>query len=425
LTPIADMQAPSAPHRSPEPTSPDSLRDAPIAVMWRQFGPYHAARLHAAAETLTRRGVDIHAIEIAGKESSYDWEAVETTAALHRRTLFPAEDYSRLKPADIRRRVRATLEQTRPDVVAVNGWAFPESHAAIAWCRRNHRALVVMAESNPWRHRQRVHQEWVKRWLLRQCDAALVGGSLHRRYLVSLGMPAERIFLGYDIVDSEHFAREVRRCREERAAGNRPYLLSVVRFVWQKNLVHAMRAYADYCRCAGDEAWEWVLCGDGPLKDEIIATRRELGLDDRVHLTGFVQLDDLPRLYADAGALWLPSISETWGLVVNEAMAGGLPVLVSQKAGCSADLVDEGRNGWTFDPTSTAEMSDVLLRLHRCEDARRAEMGRHSERIIAHWGPDRFGDGLSRASQAALARLKSRRRTTSLIDRLCLGVLDP
>lgn len=421
---IADATTPSTCGRSHSAAAPSTLRELTVAVMWRRIGPYHSARLEAAAQALAARSATLSTIEVAGREGTYDWDVVETPGSFRRRTLFPGAEYSRLSPARIRARLRAALDEVDPDVVAVNGWAFPESHAAIAWCRRHRRALVVMAEMNTWRTRLPSLREAAKRWLVAQCDAALIGGSRHRDYLVKLGMPLDHVFFGYDVVDNAYFARETRRCRTQRGSPPRPHLLSVLRFVWQKNLIKAMRAYARYVRAAGDAAWDWVLCGDGPLKDKILAARRAHGLEEKIRLTGFVQLDQLPQCYADAGALWLPSISETWGLVVNEAMAAGLPVLVSRRAGCSADLVEPGGNGWTFDPMSIDEMTGALLHMHRCDNARRAEMGRRSQAIIAGWQPSQFGEGLWSATRAALTRAQTRRGQPAIEDRILLWMLD-
>jgi 1,2-diacylglycerol 3-alpha-glucosyltransferase len=102
------------------------------------------------------------------------------------------------------------------------------------------------------------------------------------------------------------------------------------------------------------DARDLVVCGDGDLRPRLHALARELGLEQRVHWPGFVQYPDLPVYYALADAFILASTIEPWGLVVNEAMACGLPVLVSDRCGCAPDLVPEGQNGFTFKPRPAA-----------------------------------------------------------------------
>jgi glycosyltransferase involved in cell wall biosynthesis len=117
-------------------------------------------------------------------------------------------------------------------------------------------------------------------------------------------------------------------------------------------------------------------------------------------MPGFKQYEELPHYYAHAGAFIHASTTEQWGLVVNEAMASGLPVLVSNRCGCAADLVKEGENGWTFDPRNEEQMADGMRRISADDEVRFA-MGSRSREIIRRWGPDRFAAGLSDAVNAS------------------------
>jgi len=140
---------------------------------------------------------------------------------------------------------------------------------------------------------------------------------------------------------------------------------------------------------------------------------------DHVRLVGGKGYGELPAFYAHASAFIHASTTEQWGLVVNEAMAAGLPVLVSNRCGCAADLVKDGENGSTFDPTNEEQMADLMLRISSDEE-RRKEMGRKSREIIANWGPARFASGLSSAIEAALSAPKKK---TGLIDRVILWAI--
>ena len=143
-----------------------------------------------------------------------------------------------------------------------------------------------------------------------------------------------------------------------------------------------------------------VTVGDGELKPTLTALRHELGLDKQVIFTGFVQYDRLPPYYALAGALVLASTAEQWGLVVNEAMASGLPVLVSDRCGCVDDLVQDGVNGFRFNPTDLGAIADRLEKV--AHSATSQQMGQASRTIIAKWTPDRFATALQQAVEAAV-----------------------
>src|SRR5205814_8959552 len=120
----------------------------------------------------------------------------------------------------------------------------------------------------------------------------------------------------------------------------------------------------------------------------------------RVPLLGHVDYAALPELYASADVYLQPSLVEPWGLAVNEAMASGLPVLVSDRCGCAEDLVRDGVNGFAFDPRSVGQISRAFERFDAAA-ARWTEMGAASQAIIANWGLDLFARNLWRAYETA------------------------
>ena len=123
------------------------------------------------------------------------------------------------------------------------------------------------------------------------------------------------------------------------------YFLASARFVPKKNLLRLLEAYAGYRRRAGADAWHLVLLGDGELRGDIERRSALPDLAGAVILPGFRQYDELPAYYGLARAFVHASTTEQWGLVVNEAMAAGLPVLVSDRCGCAPDLVED-RGQW-------------------------------------------------------------------------------
>jgi glycosyltransferase involved in cell wall biosynthesis len=129
----------------------------------------------------------------------------------------------------------------------------------------------------------------------------------------------------------------------------------------------------------------------------------------------------LPAWYAHAGAFILPSTSDQWGLVVNEAMASGLPVLVSSRCGCAPDLVAEGRNGFTWDPADAAALTGLLERVSRLHPREREELGQRSQEMIAAFSPGSFARGLIAAIRRAQA---SRRNEASPLVWAQLAVLS-
>jgi hypothetical protein len=134
-------------------------------------------------------------------------------------------------------------------------------------------------------------------------------------------------------------------------------------------------------------------------------------------MPGFKQYPELPFYYGLASAFVHASTTEQWGLVVNEAMASGLPVLVSKRCGCAADLVEEGVNGFTFDPVNVEELAGLMLRLSTMSDARMSGFGIASRELARKWGAPAFARGLEQAVSAALERGPVR---PAWVERACL-----
>jgi 1,2-diacylglycerol 3-alpha-glucosyltransferase len=375
-----------------------------VAVLFHRIGPYHLARLEAAG---ARCGLT--AVELSAMDGTYAWSPVDGAPNFTRLTLF-AEDVDRRSRIELRRSVHDALAVADPEVVAIPGWSHPGALSALLWCLQNGRPAVLMSESGMHDDVRRRAREAAKRQVVRLFSSAVVGSASHGAYARALGLSADTVFSGYDIVDNEHFARGATRARlggerwRERLGLPARFFLASSRFIPKKNLARLLDAYARYRGRTGDDAWRLVLLGDGALRAEVERRIAQLDLAGAVILPGFQQYDELPRYYALASAFVHASTTEQWGLVVNEAMASGLPVIVSERCGCAPDLVQDGVNGFTFDPYDVDELASLMQRIAAMTDEQRHAMGRAGQRIIADWGPERFADGLMQAVQVALRR---------------------
>lgn len=375
-----------------------------IAVSFDVFSPYTLARLNALG-----RHSNLIGIESAYRSIQYDWDKMSGAEKFRRLTLFQEGTIEQRSRQEIRSRVAEKLAGLRPDVVAINGWSQPVALALLAWSMERRIPVVVMSESASHDAARAWWREAVKRRIVGLCSTALVGGTPHVSYMENLGMRRAYIFIGYDVVDNAYFADGALRARQDasrlRSELGLPqnYFLASARFIAKKNLPGLLEAYALYRVSAGEGAWKLVLLGDGPLKPELQSFAVRLGIEQDLILPGFKQYDALPAYYGLARAFVHASTVEQWGLVVNEAMSAGLPVLVSNRCGCSTDLVVEGENGYAFDPDNVERLSD-LLRLMASEPWHLDGMGQASKRIIADWTPEVFADNMLKACRTALAR---------------------
>jgi glycosyltransferase involved in cell wall biosynthesis len=389
------------------------------AVLFHRYGPYHLARLAAAG----RRG-PVVGIELSGQTREYAWDHVPGSDGFRRITL--VSDAEALPARELADRLTAALADEKPDVVFVNGWAGGVPATALRWCLRAGVPAVVMSESTALDERRRTWKELIKRQVVRCFSAALVGGTRHAEYATALGVPAGRVFTGYDAVDNDYFAHGADAVRlapgELRTRLGLPerYFLASNRFIAKKNLPGLLRAFARYRRLAGASSWDLVLLGDGPQRAELDRLVADLGLGSAVLMPGFQQYPNLPAYYGLAGAFVHASTAEQWGLVVNEAMASGLPVIVSERCGCAPDLVLPGKTGFTFDPTNEVALAELLARV-ASDLLGGAEMGRAARAHVAGYGPDAFADGFWRAAGAARGAGRPRAGLRSRFTLFALG----
>ncbi|MCW1887320.1 glycosyltransferase family 4 protein [Luteolibacter flavescens] len=390
-----------------------------VALAYLQFGPYHAARLRACQNRTP--GWQVAGIGMAATQSEYAWEQASQPDVFHVAQDVPLEQVSKSSWPG---RVRAALASIKPDVCAVAGYSHPAMLSLIRECSRSSIPWILMSDSQEIDEPRRAVQEFLKSRIAGLASAGFAAGSPHVDYLEKLGLPRELCSTGYDVVDNDHFSTGAARWRAIGAGpGSRNYFLASNRFIAKKNLHRMLEAYRDYSHdpVGGKNAGTWDLCllGDGELKAELLTACGDLGLQaagcapweqqsppgtamiPTVFFPGFRQIQDLPRFYAGAGAFVHASTTEQWGLVVNEAMASSLPVLVSERCGCARDLVSEGENGWTFAPWNVAALSSLMARVSALGEAARKEMGEASRRIIGSWSPERFADGLIQAAGTA------------------------
>ena len=383
-----------------------------IAVVFHHMGPYHHARLNAAADRLSVTGIEWSA-------KGYDaWGAAESPARYQKVSLFPEATAHCPGNAKLKQAFWTALEQARPDVVAVNGWNNFGSLISANCCVHRGIPMVVMSESSRQDEHRTSWKEAIKRRIAGLYSAALVGGQRHIEYLAELGMPRERIFTGYDVVDNRYFRHKAEEVRSQRLEVRQKYalpenyFLASARFIEKKNLARLVQAYAEYRRrsevrsqkseVGNDNApWDLVVLGDGPLKADLCRLISDLRLNEHVHLPGFKPYEELPFYYALANAFVHASTTEQWGLVVNEAIASGLPVIVSNRCGCAPELVNG--NGFTFDPSNEDELATRLLEMASLSDQERKHLGNNSSRIAANFAPELFGEGLERAASVAMA----------------------
>ena len=325
-----------------------------------KIAPYHLARFAKLAEVYSRLSV-VNVIW----EDDHRWE--NDFGELADRIVVIGERREEMSDKEKCRAVIGFLDNLEPEVIVLAGYNDPTQIAAARWARKNGAIRILHADSWQGDHPRYWLKELIKRRFFVQpnFDAAFVPGLLGYQYVRSLGIPEKAIWRGLYVVDNDYFAQGAAAARQDEVAVRsglglaHNYFLTVTRLSSEKNLLRLLQAYDRYRRLGG--GWDLVVVGAGPQEKELrefAASRMGAG----VLFAGWGDYEKLPAYYALARCFVLPSISEPWGLVVNEAMACGLPVLVSRKCGCFPELCHRGINGFDFDPLDVAELTELFLR---------------------------------------------------------------
>jgi glycosyltransferase involved in cell wall biosynthesis len=350
--------------------------------------------------------MDLTVVETRSDSQEYPW--IFEAAGNYKVIRFPGSGNE--VPRDLlHETVRRIFEETQPAVVVTTGWADREYHAVALRAISRKAPMVIISDSRFEDEPRKWHKEFIKRLILRSYSAALVAGKASRSYLLRLGFNNKSIFQPWDVVDNDHF----KPGPGAGAAFHDRDFLCISRFIPKKNLERLVDAFAQYARQGGRRRLN--LLGDGELTGRLKSLVKEAGLADRVTFAGFVQYDDLPRYLHRALCLILPSTTDQWGLVVNEAMASGLPVLVSTSCGCAEDLVENEVNGYRFHPESVGEITNVLNRMENISEDMWLRMSSASMAKISAWNPQAFAGGL--LNSAVYARDHSYSRTFAFIHR--------
>jgi glycosyltransferase involved in cell wall biosynthesis len=303
--------------------------------------------------------------------------------------------------------VRA-LRESRPDVVVVSGWSTFASQAAIVWCRRRGVPYLPLVESHdlgPRKGWRRAVKGAVVPRVLRRAAGALALGTASRDSLVERGAQRERVHIFANTIDVPEWeerqgelAQRRSELRAELGAGAEDVLLlSVARLGPEKGLDVLVRGVA----VAGDPKLLLVIAGEGPQRREIEALAQELGV--RLRLTGDLAADKVAEAYAAADVFVLLSTRETWGVVVNEAAASGLPLVLSDRVGAAYDLLRDGENGFLVGAGDAEATGETFKRLG-ADAGLRVRAGERSRELVRGWGYEASVESFVAAVRDAAAR---------------------
>lgn len=345
------------------------LRPKRLALVWSQFAAYHVDRCEALA-ALAAEMAEIYAIEVATSSKLYAWAPSGSVAGAKKITLFQDNKFEEV--SSLRRFAKLFSQLVQCDHVFMGiGYHEPEI-IPLVWILRLFGVKTYLMIDSKYDDSPRKNWfEFLKSVGLSAYSGALVAGRRHREYVQFLGFQNRPVLLGYDCVSIDRMKKIADDDHHVVSWHERDFLF-VGRFVAKKNILNMLDAFHRYCEQAASSSRRLILMGDGPQRAEIMGRIRDLGLTEKVIMTGFLPINEVATAISKSLALLLVSDEEQWGLVVNEAVALGIPVIASASCGSTDLLVRNLVNGFVVEARSAEAISAAMLKMVQSEDQWRA-----------------------------------------------------
>jgi glycosyltransferase involved in cell wall biosynthesis len=381
-----------------------------IALIWGKWGPYHFARYVGFVKYFGAK--NCIGLSLAGKSIDYNWDEFPIDkSSFNFKTLFPNSFHEKINTFSLIFKFVIFLKKEKIKYVFLPSYWPITPFVLLIVSKLMNCKCIMMNESHAGTEKAKGWKLIIKRKLVNLFDGAIVGGKPQIDYFISLGMNPNFIFNGYDVVDNDYYYQKSLKFKEINYNSlllPKRFILNLGRMVPKKNLKILVRSYNDLKLHHQNDIIglfpSLVLVGSG---EEFVALQNlcnELGLNFKnsedsnfkdnlpcVYFYGFRQIDENPIFFSKADVFVLPSFYEEWGLVVNESLASQTPVIVSNQAGCSFDLVNDGVNGFRFNSKDCDDLTQKLI-LVLNSIAISDTMRKNAYLSIKKWNCDLFGE---------------------------------
>lgn len=282
--------------------------------------------------------------------------------------------------------VFSELKRECPDVVISCGWDSLASYMSYIYCKMHNKKFILWSGStiNEPSWRRTISKPLVK-FLVKNSDSYIAYGTRAREYLMHLGAKEDRIFIAWNTVDNSFFeanskitAEEKDRFKDKLGIKKRLVILYAGQLIERKGVYNLLEGYSSMKKEIDDVAL--LIVGRGMEEDTLRRKCVQENISDVV-FAGFVEYGHLPKYFGISDMFILPSYEEVWGLVINEAMACGLPVITTDKVGASVDIVENGVNGFVVRDRDSHELYNSMKKII-VDNELRQKMAESSKQII-------------------------------------------
>ncbi len=331
-----------------------------VVIIHNIIAPYKVALFNELYKLIP----NLEVIFIAEKEERRDWN-IDYTKINFPYTLLFKGFIDSINSFTIAKETWKVLKKIRPETSIICDYSNIFGWVALRWAKKNHNKLVFWLVSTYDDKKHYFPKEQVKHFFLKHFDAFLTPGEKTKHYLEYMKVDNSKIITTGYSVNNNFFIEQYQLYKNKRETllnelkiNRKQNFIFIGRFAPEKNILNLLNSFLEVSK--NNSEWGLILLGDGPLKNEINTFISNNDLQDKITLPGFIQQDEIVKYLIASNVFILPSLSEPWGLVVNEAMLCRLPVIVSTKCGCQPELVKEGVNGYSFDPNNELKLKNLM-----------------------------------------------------------------
>jgi len=358
-----------------------------VVILNNDFRVYWKERLFFLKQYLATRKIEFYAIEFFGKGSPYAFDVYNSNEQWWT-CLFPDKSAVEISPKEVWEVLSSALFAINPDIIIAPSIVFYPGALGIRWAKKNNKKFIMFDDAMAGQVKRQFIVQWIKNLITKQADGFWLPSPNYHAGYAFLGPTKILFFYGFNCIDNQRFKAGTSNPM------NHKTIICVARLVPIKNIDALIKAWAKIE--ASETGYKLVIIGTGPNYNNLTHLATALHLTS-VEFLGTVPNDQLAAYYHKADAFILPSFSESWGLVVNEAMAAGLPVLLSDNINAAHCLLKEGENGFNFNARSTEDIENAILKFIRLSAAAKMQMSLNSLKEVDKLSYEKMGVQLTDA----------------------------
>jgi glycosyltransferase involved in cell wall biosynthesis len=350
-----------------------------VLILHNDLRVYWKGRIKYLRSFLAAHNISLYSIELFGKGSPYAFDPYDSDNCL-----FPNNSFDELSKTEIKTKLFDKLDQINPDVIIAGSIVFFSGALGVHWCRKHDKHFIMFDDGKTSFIKRNGFVQYIKDTITSQADALwLPSADYDAEYKGVFDRPL--FFHGYNTIDNDLFKIDGEK------KFNHNTITCVARLVDIKNFDNLLKAWKIVESV--NNVYRLAIIGSGPLHDHLLKLKSDLQLK-RVDFDGMIDNQKIPMYLYKSDAFILASFAESWGLVVNEAMAAGLPVILSKRIHAATPLLKEGGNGYTFDPYNIDEMAQKILQFINLDIPSKKAMSDSSLQTINTMNYENMGNEL-------------------------------